>query len=278
MGGIKFLLPFLLVSNVFALMPPPFSCSLDPDCLFDMPLNEGWGTRANDYSRNGLTGTLNGGPAIVDGQGSFTGWGTETFSIIPTTFTHTPMLGHYIYFIGNTGEDITTAVTSLFEFSSNKPFMFIMTLKFALITLSDSNDASIMNWSQGANLCGFTMEAEHTDPQREKLLIFFPPSIVLYWPFDVEDTRPHQYGLWRDSAGNIDLFFDGKRVSQNSGIGDFTSCAGGSAMNFAKAKGGASQEWSGGLGGIRFWNNVVPRSQAPGFFLACYKYYHGGGN
>ena len=176
MGVIKWGLPLLaplITSQIWGVMPVGTLCSQDPDCIFYMDFKEGSGLTAKDQSRNGFTGTLSGGPVILDSRASYTNWASTPFSVSQTSITYCPITGHYLFFNGISGEQVTTPTTSIFDFSGNKPFMMAIIVKFN--TLADNS--TILNWDQSLNLCGWSLEKESNNI-KDALTMIFLTSLI----------------------------------------------------------------------------------------------------
>ena len=284
MGVIKWVILTLLVPvSVQAVMPVGTQCSQDPDCLFYMDFKEGQGTVTRDQSRNSLNGTLNGGPLWLSGRTSYTNWGKRRFVVSLDSDSYCPMSGAYLYFSGTGGENVKTPVTSVFDFSvaGKKAFMIMTVIK--LVT-PDGDNNGFFNWTQGANLCGWSVQKE-ANTFNMQFMLDVPVSgpTVYYWrntaaaKMTFTDMRPHSLGIWCNGAGTVDMYYDGKFINRNTGMTDVVTCGGGSALAFSeKHDSGANSNHN--QGATQIWGVAIATEQASGFFKAWHEYQFGAGN
>jgi len=240
---------------------------LDPNCILAVDMKDGRGGVARDLSKSGLDMTLNGAAAWLEETQIFADWRETLFSVRPASLTYAPLYGHAVYLTATAGIDLTTNVTTKFDFSGNKPFMWAIIISDYSIGF-DAGQVSIFNWSQGANSCGLSLEITGGANQTLNLNA---AGIGTMSSWNIEygrDTKPHMIGFWRDEAGHTDAYYDGKLVRSNSSIADMNTCGGGSAMNIGKAKTGAAGEMGGIVGPFWWWDKTVERNNAPGFFKA----------
>jgi len=244
----------------------------DPNCILAVDMKDGRGGTARDQSNSGLDFKLNGPVAWIEESQIFAGWVQTPYVVRPSSLAYTPLFGHAAYLTPTTGVDLTITTTTMFDFSGNKPFMIAFIISDYSIGFAAAQ-VSIFNWSQGANSCGISLEV--TGGANQTLNLIFPGSgSAGFFNFEYgRDTRPHMFGIWRDSSGHIDYYYDGKLVNRVTGAPNINTCAGGSEFAIGKSKVGASGEMGGIVGPFWVWNNIVDRGKALAFFQAWSEQY-----
>lgn len=247
------------------------SCK-DPSTILCLFFEDGNGSVVSDSSKSGLTATINGGPAWATQLAGMSGWSSSNYSVSITsdsTFAQVPP--HYLYFVGTSGEDVTTPVTDIFNLQGFSFMIMIIIIPQNLVVGS----ISPINFTQGGNSCGWDLETIYTSG--DSYVSFTYPGKAehrMNVP-NMFSRKAHSYGLWKDTSGNMDLYFDGKLNTSFSGQLDMSNCGGGSELAIAKIKTGASTEYSGGVGPIQIWGSAIPRFQAAAFFKAWHDSFFG---
>lgn len=253
MGGkqiFALILALFLVPSI--LHADEWDCT-QPDIKLCLDLAETDGSVAIDRSREGDTGTLNGGPARVLAQPiTLNQYSTTTFAMF---------LPHYINFTRTVGEDVTCALDAGLNLSA-KPFMLAFTFSM------DSNIAvsrSIWNYATGdVSLGGWDFRIDGADQLNFGVIGLADELFTTR----VYDFKPHAISTWVDGAGTIVLYFDGKKDRRITGQPNIASILGQIAI--ARRVAAGHGEFGGGFGKARLKVNVTSEAQADALALSYY--------
>lgn len=240
------------------------ACYPHPNLILCWETQEGLGAFTQDSSLSKLNGTFNGGPAWVRASKP------QVFGNTADTMTTVNMGDNAISFADSPGIEVVTPATSIFDFSSNRPY--IISFSFQAPALPIAQNETILGYTDGLTGVGWST---HMNTAGQFVMCHIAAANSVAGPA-VTDRNPHRMMVIRN-VGNLWRFLDGNPYAAQSGFGDMITLLGG-LCGLSRTSISAAGIWSGKAGNVAIYNFSPDNfAAAKAFAQNEYLYWQGGG-
>ena len=248
-------------------VPVAEACYPDNNLILCWENTEGQGTVIRDTSPSGLNGTLTGGPAWVAGQRPREFNNQYKLS----TATYARQGDWAISYSGTPGVETESPATSIFDFSSNKPYMIGLTLQTNQVPPPGASTHGVMEFSDTVGAEGWAITLGDTTGNVRMQHIGASGSNCC----SIADTNPHRIFLAR-SVGNIYTYIDGVFKDLASGQADMAT-TGAEELQISGVSIASSAQLIGKVGNVAIYNacRCVTRGELDAFARNEYLYWEG---